>query len=236
LSSSLRLQKLFSGPIFAEIDPSGDLLVLNGYLLVNNLCALCGYYCAASLIDKPAVGRARLQSASFIICGIIFCITAGIFKTASPQTLMALYFLSSYFGNFGSNVTTYVMAAETYPTEVRGTCHGISAFTGKVGALAATLAFGYLTTVQIFWVCAGTSFLGFLFTLIFSVDLTQVSLAEHDAQLELFFEGRPEDYKGPLNDKKHLSYYEIWTGRHGEYEPGWAKKLIQDEQQKMVAN
>jgi hypothetical protein len=26
--------------------------------------------------------------------------------------------------NFGPNVTTYVMAAETYPTELRGTLHG----------------------------------------------------------------------------------------------------------------
>lgn len=37
---------------------------------------------------------------------------------------MFLYFFSSYCVNFGPNVTTYVMAAETYPTELRGTLHG----------------------------------------------------------------------------------------------------------------
>ncbi len=37
---------------------------------------------------------------------------------------MFLYFFSSFVVNFGPNVTSYVMAAETYPTELRGTCHG----------------------------------------------------------------------------------------------------------------
>ncbi len=54
--------------------------------------------------------------------------TAAIFDTARSETLMFLYFASSFFGNFGVNVTTYVVAAETYPTELRATCHGLSAF------------------------------------------------------------------------------------------------------------
>jgi hypothetical protein len=35
--------KLYSGPIFEAINPGGDLVVQNGYLLVNNLIALAGY-------------------------------------------------------------------------------------------------------------------------------------------------------------------------------------------------
>jgi MFS family permease len=228
------LQRLFSAPIFSKINPSGDLIVLNGYLLVNNLVGLVGYYYSAKVIDNPVIGRKRLQMFSFAVCSIIFCITAAIFDHSSPKPLMALFFLGSFFGNFGANVTTYVMAAETYPTEVRGTCHGISAFTGKVGALIATIAFAHLSTPTIFWVCGIACGIGLLLTFVFSVDLTRLSLAEHDVQLELFFEGRPEDYKGPLNDKKRLSLYEIWTGRHGEYDPGWAKKMILSEQRKLM--
>ena len=68
--------------------------------------------------------------------------------------------------------------------------------------------------------------LGALCTLFFSVDLTGVSLAEHDAQLELFLEGKVEEYKGKLNDPKHLSLYEMMTGRHGVYDPDWVRAYV----------
>jgi hypothetical protein len=109
---------------------TGDLLVQNGWLLFNNICALIGYYCAARVIDVPVIGRKKLQMASFGICAGLFMTTAAIFDTARSETLMFLYFASSFFGNFGVNVTTYVVAAETYPTELRATCHGLSAFLG----------------------------------------------------------------------------------------------------------
>ena len=64
---------------------------------------------------------------------------------------------------------------------------------------------------QIFFVCAATSFLGSHCSLVFSVDLMGVSLAEHDAQLEFFLEGKVGEYKGKLSDPKHLSLYERLT-------------------------
>lgn len=224
--------KLFSGPIFDDINPGGSLIVQNGYLLVNNLCALAGYYCAAAVIDRPAIGRKRLQMCSFSICAVVFMITAAVFESAPSAVVMMLYFSSSFFGNFGVNVTTYVMAAETFPTELRGTFHGLSAFLGKLGALLATISFGYLSTADIFWACAAAAVVGLVFTYVFSVDLTGVSLAEHDAQLELLYAGKPKRYKGKLNDPKHLSKFELWTGRHGTYDPQWVQKLINDERTK----
>ena len=92
---------------------------------------------------------------------------------------------------------------------------------GKCGALLATIVFKYLNAPQIFFVCATTCFVGTIFTILFSVDLTGVSLAEHDAQLELFLEGKVDQYKGKLNDPKHLSLYEKMTGRHGSYDSDW---------------
>jgi hypothetical protein len=41
--------KLFSGPIFSDMNPTGDLIKNNGYLLLNNVIALIGYYCAAKV-------------------------------------------------------------------------------------------------------------------------------------------------------------------------------------------
>mmetsp|Transcript_24505 Transcript_24505/g.69853 ORF Transcript_24505/g.69853 Transcript_24505/m.69853 type:complete len:765 (-) Transcript_24505:23-2317(-) len=225
--------KLYSGPIFAAINPEGDLVVQNGWLLFNNLCALAGYYCAARVIDIPTIGRKRLQMASFTLCAILFSVTGAIFSQARPGFLMVLFFASSFFGNFGANVTTYVMAAETYPTELRATCHGISAFMGKCGALFATIAFAHLQTDEIFFTCAATSIMGILLTAMFSVDLTRVPLSEHDAQLELFLEGRLEVYKGKLNAPQHLSLFERLVGRHGEYDPKWASKLVEAEKNRI---
>lgn len=88
------------------------------------MCALVGYYCAAYVIDKPSVGRKKLQMISNMVCAIIFLIAGLVFNSAGPSVLMFLYFFSSYTVNFGPNVTTYVMAAETYPTEMRATLHG----------------------------------------------------------------------------------------------------------------
>ena len=182
-----------------------------------------------TVIDIAWIGRKRLQMFSFFMCAVLFGLTAFLFDSAGAQTLLVLFMLSSFFGQCGANVTTYVMAAETYPTELRGTCHGLSAFLGKCGALAGTLAFSHLPTVQIFWVCTAVSIAGIFFTAIFCVDLTHVSLAEHDVQLELLLEGRPEAYKGKLNKKEHLSLFELWTGRHGSYEPGWAREMVKAE-------
>lgn len=191
--------KLYSGPIFRAINPEGSLIVQNGWLLFNNLCALAGYYCAARVIDIPAIGRRNLQMVSFAICAFLFFLTAAIFNTGKTETLMFLYFSSSFFGQFGANVTTYVVAAETFPGELRATFHGLSAFLGKAGALLATVIFAKMDSDEIFYVCGGTSIIGLVLTYLFTVDLTHVSLAEHDAQLELFLEGRLDEYKGKLN-------------------------------------
>lgn len=110
----------------------------------------------------------------------------------------------------------------------------VSAFMGKTGALLATIVFQQLTSPQIFFICGGVSIAGALFTLFFSVDLTHVSLAEHDAQLELFLEGRVDEYKGRLNAPKHLSLYEKLTGRHGDYEPQWALSLVKKDMERAL--
>jgi hypothetical protein len=77
---------------------------------------------------------------------------------------------------------------------------------------------------------------GMFFTAIFSVDPTHVSVADHDAQLELLLEGRPEANKGKLSKKEHLSLFELWTGCHGTYEPGRAKQLVEGDLSKAQEN
>jgi MFS family permease len=134
--------KLFSGPIFGRLDPTGDLMTVNLYILLNNVVALVGYYCAALVIDKKSIGRKKLQMTSLLMTGLLYVACGATLPTAPAWVLLVLMLLASFTGNFGANVTTYVMAAESYPTELRSTCHGLSAFAGKTGALLATIVFG----------------------------------------------------------------------------------------------
>lgn len=99
-------------------------------------------------------------------------------------------------------------------------------------AVVATIWFGYVKTETIFLICGITGFIGAFLAFMFTADMTCVSSAEHCAQLELYLEGRIEEYKGQLNEPKHLSFFERLTGRHGEYDPTWAKDFVQREESK----
>lgn len=124
----------------------------------------------------------------------------------------------------------------------------------------ATIVFGQITAQEIFFICGGVSIAGIIFTILFSCDLTRVSLAEHDvsfsiiffayeyvllksiatfifnihfqAQLELLLEGHLREYKGMLNEPKHCSLFERLTRRHGDYEPEWAVDMLKSEKVK----
>ena len=55
-----------------------------------------------------------------------------------------MYYLSSFWGQFGPNATTFLLASELFPTHLRGRGHGISAAVGKLGALAADVVLGHV--------------------------------------------------------------------------------------------
>ena len=59
---------------------------------------------------------------------------------------LILYGLTFFFANFGPNATTFVIPAEIFPARLRSTCHGISAASGKAGAIIG--AFGFLYASQ----------------------------------------------------------------------------------------
>ena len=78
------------------------------------------------------------------------------------------YGLSFFFSNCGPNTTTFVLPSEVFPTEVRATCHGISAAAGKIGAVVGGAALRPvldshgLGTVMV--VCGAVALLGFACT------------------------------------------------------------------------
>lgn len=58
----------------------------------------------------------------------------------------ALYVFCNFFQNFGPNTTTFIVPGEVFPTRYRSTSHGISAASGKLGAIIAQVLIGPLRT------------------------------------------------------------------------------------------
>ena len=59
------------------------------------------------------------------------------FLSPPCQAFQAIYYLSSFFNQFGPNATTWLVAGEIFPTDIRATSHGFAAAMGKVGAIIA---------------------------------------------------------------------------------------------------
>ncbi|KAK9487699.1 major facilitator superfamily domain-containing protein [Lipomyces starkeyi] len=116
---------------------------------VGNLILICaggipGYWFAVATLD--VVGRRTLQIAGFFILTILFSIIGFAYHKISGHGLLALYVLSQLFLNWGPNTTTFVIPGECFPTRYRSTAHGISAASGKIGAIIAQTAIAPLRT------------------------------------------------------------------------------------------
>jgi MFS transporter, PHS family, inorganic phosphate transporter len=60
--------------------------------------------------------------------------------SAGAKAMLFLFFLAGFFTNFGANTTTFIISGELFPARYRLTCHGISAASGKLGAIVGQFA------------------------------------------------------------------------------------------------
>lgn len=72
--------------------------------------------------------------------------------SANGDAFMALYCLANFFQNFGPNTTTFIIPGEVFPTRYRSTAHGISAASGKLGAVIAQILFTATNDVKVMYV------------------------------------------------------------------------------------
>ena len=63
------------------------------------------------------------------------------------KVFVFIYCLANFFQNFGPNTTTFVIPGEAFPTRYRATAHGISAASGKLGAIIAQVGFQRLKDI-----------------------------------------------------------------------------------------
>jgi len=115
-----------------------------GNLIIILAGAVPGYWVTVATVDT--LGRKPIQLMGFVILTIIFCVIGFAFHQISSKGLLALYVLSQFFFNFGPNATTFIVPGECFPTRYRSTSHGISAASGKIGAIIAQVLIGPLRT------------------------------------------------------------------------------------------
>ncbi|WVO19846.1 phosphate:H+ symporter [Cryptococcus decagattii] len=111
---------------------------------------LPGYYFTMAFVDSW--GRKPIQLMGFILLTIIFvCMGFGYDKMLSTDSgkkaFVFLYCMANFFQNFGPNSTTFIVPGEVFPTRYRSTAHGISAASGKLGAIVAQVGFSRLINI-----------------------------------------------------------------------------------------
>ena len=178
---------IFGGKIVKSID---DQSVQND--VVNNIDKIAGQNLIALFMGVPAtllsiyaikrIGIRKLQVLGFIIIGLFLFLFAGLYKFCENHnynnTLFGIYCLLLFSLNFGPNVTTYVLPAQTYPKDIRSTFNGISAAMGKLGAVTGCYLFNIKNFVLIMVIGGFISMLGALLSLFINEDEEEKSINE----------------------------------------------------------
>lgn len=176
----------------------------------------------AFLIDNKLYGRRRMQMFGFLMDFILFIIPAFHYNyytsSGHVKAFQAMYFLSSYFNQFGPNSVTFLVAAEVFPTPIRASAHGFSAGVGKMGALMASILYSYIDTQTKFYVVPWFGLAGMIITFVFLPDTTGLDLKEQERRWHFIRAGKSEEYKGISIHPRHLSLWERFRGVHKNYD------------------
>ncbi|PKA59208.1 Inorganic phosphate transporter 1-6 [Apostasia shenzhenica] len=149
-------QNLFQKDIFSAIGWIPKAATMNAldevYRIARaqTLIALCGtvpgYWFTVALID--IIGRFTIQVVGFVMMTTFMLGLAIPYKHWTTPGhhigFIVMYGITFFFANFGPNSTTFIVPAEIFPARLRSTCHGISAASGKLGAIVGSFGFLYL--------------------------------------------------------------------------------------------
>lgn len=177
--------------------------------MLNNLVGLLGYYAAAALVDKAWYGRRTMQTVGFLAMALFYLIICfdwlnivPAFGSVGPKGYQTLLYLITFFNQFGPNTTTWLVAAEIFPTNIRATYHSVASAIGKIGAIVASLLIYYagLAAVPsfplkyVFLIAAILFIVGAIVTVVLLPDTTGLSLEENDRMQRCVPEGKRGGY------------------------------------------
>ncbi|KAF0693911.1 Aste57867_15163 [Aphanomyces stellatus] len=141
-----------------------------GTAIINMAGTVPGYWFTVFLVEPW--GRKPIQYMGFVMLTILFLAMAiwyNDLKNNSTAVFVVLYSFAQFFFNFGPNSTTFIIPAEVFPTAVRSTGHGISAASGKAGAILAAQCFAVVAKTSfgfqgVLYIFSGCCFMGLLFS------------------------------------------------------------------------
>ncbi|KAI8983770.1 major facilitator superfamily domain-containing protein [Pilobolus umbonatus] len=181
-----------------------------GQIIITCLGSVPGYYLTVFLIEK--MGRRTIQIMGFSVTTVLFAILAGCYDVLLEKSLPAFIFLftlAQLFQNFGANSTTFIIPGEVFPTKVRASAHGISAASGKAGAILAAFAFNVLVDVggehgehkflpEVLGIFSAVMFLGLVVTVLWIPESKGKDLEEFEEDFQA-----PALYDSPADVKTH---------------------------------
>ncbi|KDQ62674.1 hypothetical protein JAAARDRAFT_203751 [Jaapia argillacea MUCL 33604] len=150
----LNTSSLWQAMGFASANPQTS---SDAFQALRNICVaniitsvaglIPGYWVSFLFIDSW--GRRPIQLMGFSVLTVLFAIMGFAYEKliATPSSrggLMFLFCLANFFSNFGPNTTTFIIPGEAFPTRYRSTAHGISAASGKIGAIIAQVCYNQL--------------------------------------------------------------------------------------------
>lgn len=179
---------LFSKQVTAQVNSGLSTIEITGYTWLYTAVALPGYFLAAFTVDYAWMGRKRLQAGGFILVAFLFFLIGGIMPILKePQNtgiFVFLYCLATFFYQFGPNATTFLVPAEVFATPVRARCHGMSAMSGKLGAIVGEQGMGHmldkLGVQNMFYVMGAVGILGAILTIVLVPDSRTMNIEEED--------------------------------------------------------
>ncbi|KAI8983938.1 major facilitator superfamily domain-containing protein [Mycotypha africana] len=152
--------------------------------------------CLAGAYSVDKLGRRKTLAFGLMAQGIVGMILGGVYEPLSKNCMpmfIIMYGIFLALGEYGPGPTMGLNAMEMFPTAVRGTCYGIAAAVGKVGATVGTLAFvpmqeamgGYRGPFLVgSGIAIAASFVAWFFVPEIGVD----GLAEEDADFRAYLE------------------------------------------------
>lgn len=199
---------VFSGTIISSVlhgKDKGNLEKVAEWNLLLGTIAIPGVIIGAYLCDR--IGRRNtlaLGFSGYIVFGLIIGCSFDKIKKITPLFIV-FYGLMMSAGNLGPGDMMGLTSSESFATPIRGTCYGLSAAIGKVGAVVGTKTFTPIQTnlgqKWTFIIAAICGLAGVLVALIFIPQLNDDDLLMEDVK-----------FKNYLVDQG-------WTGHFG-YEEG----------------
>ncbi|KAJ5664783.1 uncharacterized protein N7477_007231 [Penicillium maclennaniae] len=132
---------LFSSTIVGQLNPSNTTVQNIGYGTVINCFYLPGCLLGGLLMDR--IGRKQNMTLGFLLWAVWGFILGGALpqiQTVFPL-FVVMYGIFQALGEMGPGVSTFLCAAESFPTPLRGHFLGFAAAVGKAGASIGTEVF-----------------------------------------------------------------------------------------------